>query len=116
MFFSDLLLDTNYKLKNRYMHIYYVEAVIRALERMLNEIAILKLISKNPSIKQVMRRRRTNESAEKQQNNAKRMLLTSHPFSSAMTCYFIDNSSFFRWTSSRFCGIVCVINRKEHSV
>ena len=33
--------------------------------------------------------------AENQQNNAQRMVLTSRPFSSVMTCYFIDNSSFF---------------------
>lgn len=65
MFFSNLLLDTDYELKNRYMHIDYVESVdsqsliskvpkshFDTLECTLSEIAILELISKNPSIKQ----------------------------------------------------------------
>lgn len=65
MFFSNLLLDTNYKLKNRYMHIDYVDAdssqsinskvskfQFDTLGCTLEELAVLELVSKNPSIKQ----------------------------------------------------------------
>lgn len=64
MFFSNLILGTEYELKNRYMHIDYVhdnfQSVIPkvpksqfdTLECTLEELAVLKLIYKNPSIKQ----------------------------------------------------------------
>ncbi len=65
MFFSNLLLDTNYELKNRYMHIDYVDAdssqsinskvskfQFDTLGCTLEELAVLELVSKNPSIKQ----------------------------------------------------------------
>ena len=64
MFFSNLILGTEYELKNRYMHIDYVhdnfQSVIPkvpksqfdTLECTLEELAVLRLIYKNPSIKQ----------------------------------------------------------------
>lgn len=63
MFFSNLLLDTHYELKNRYMHIDYVDesASQSAKSEMskcqidtlkLEEIAVLDLIKKKPSVKQ----------------------------------------------------------------
>ena len=65
MFFFNLLLDTNYELKNRYMHIDYVDgsnlqsvnskvskSQFDTLDCTLEELAILELISKNPNIKQ----------------------------------------------------------------
>ena len=65
MFFGNLLLDTDYELKNRYMHIDYVEesnsqsvnskvpkSQFDTLECSLEELAILELIAKNPAIKQ----------------------------------------------------------------
>ena len=65
MFFSNLILGTDYELKNRYMHVDYIEndnsqSVISkvpksqfdTLKCTLEELAILELISKNPSIKQ----------------------------------------------------------------
>lgn len=64
MFFINLLLETNYGLKNRFMHIIYVDDTFQSttpkapkfqfdtLERTLEELAFLELISKNPSIKQ----------------------------------------------------------------
>ena len=64
-FFSNLLLGTDYELKNRYMHIDYVEesnsqsvnskvpkSQFDTLECSLEELAILELIAKNPAIKQ----------------------------------------------------------------
>ncbi len=65
MFFSNLLLDTNYELRNRYMHIDYVDvdssqsinskvpkSQFDTLGCTLEELAVLELVSKNPSIKQ----------------------------------------------------------------
>jgi len=65
MFFSNLLLDTDYELKNRYMHIDYVEksnsqsakqqipkCQFGTLDCTLEELAVLDLIKKNPTIKQ----------------------------------------------------------------
>lgn len=65
IFFSNLLLDTDYTLKNRYMHIDYVDenrsqsvnskvpkSQFDTLNCTLEEIALLELISKNPSLKQ----------------------------------------------------------------
>lgn len=64
MFFSNLLLDTHYDLKNRYMHIDYVESNFQSispkiskyqfdtLNCTLEELAILELTAKNPTIKQ----------------------------------------------------------------
>ena len=65
MFFSNLILGTEYELKNRYMHIDYIEndnskSVISKVSKSqfdtlkctLEELAILELISKNQSIKQ----------------------------------------------------------------
>ena len=65
MFFSNLLLETAHELKNRYMHIDYVEeshsqsvnskapkSQFDTLECSLEELAILELIAKNPAIKQ----------------------------------------------------------------
>ena len=65
MFFGNLLLGTNYELKNRYMHIDYVDETnsqsvnakapksqFDTLDCTLEELAFLELISKNPSIKQ----------------------------------------------------------------
>jgi len=64
MFFSNLLLDTHYELKNRYMHIDYVEnnsqsittKVLKyqfdTLDCTLEELAVLELVAKNQTIKQ----------------------------------------------------------------
>ena len=61
MFFGNLLLDTDYELKNRYMHIDYVDTdnsqsvnakAPKSQFDTLEELAILELISKNPSVKQ----------------------------------------------------------------
>ena len=65
MFFFNLLLDTNYELKNRYMHIDYVDgsnlqsvnskvskSQFDTLNSTLEEVAILELIAKNPNVKQ----------------------------------------------------------------
>ena len=65
LFFSNLLLDTHYELKNRYMHIDYVngsnlqsvnskvsKSQFDTLDCTLEEVAILELIAKNPNIKQ----------------------------------------------------------------
>ncbi|MBQ8814078.1 MAG: winged helix-turn-helix transcriptional regulator [Lachnospiraceae bacterium] len=64
MFFSNLILGTDYELKNRYMHVDYMadnsqsvnpkvpKSQFDTLECTLEELAILELISKNPFIKQ----------------------------------------------------------------
>ena len=65
MFFSNLLLDTNYELKNRYMHIDFADknntqsvnskvpkSQFDTLECTLDELAVLELIAKNPNVKQ----------------------------------------------------------------
>ena len=65
MFFGNLLLDTAYDLKNRIMHVDYVEpndslsvipkvpkSQFDTLECSLEELAILELIKKNPAVKQ----------------------------------------------------------------
>ena len=65
MFFFNLLLDTNYELKNRDMHIDYVDgsnlqsvnskvskSQFDTLNSTLEEVAILELIAKNPNVKQ----------------------------------------------------------------
>jgi fido (protein-threonine AMPylation protein) len=65
MFFSNLILGTEYELKNRTMHVDYVDddnskSIIPkvpkyqfdTLECTLDELAVLELVSKNPSIKQ----------------------------------------------------------------
>ena len=65
MFFGNLLLDTDYDLKNRIMHVDYVESDISqsvtakapkcqfgTLDCTLEELALLELIVKNPSAKQ----------------------------------------------------------------
>ena len=65
MFFSNLLLGTDYELKNRYMHIDYVDVdkpqsakqqipkcQFGTLDCTLEELAVLDLIKKNPTIKQ----------------------------------------------------------------
>lgn len=64
MFFSNLMLDTQYELKNRYMHVDYVDVDFQSinskvpkshfdtLECSAEELVILKLISKTPSITQ----------------------------------------------------------------
>lgn len=65
MFFFNLLLDANYELKNRYMHIDYVDgsnlqsvnskvskSQFDTLDCTLEEVAILELIAKNPNVKQ----------------------------------------------------------------
>ena len=64
MFFSNLILGTEYELKNRYMHIDCVDdnpqsvtpkvpkSQFDTLECTLEELAVLELIYKNPSIKQ----------------------------------------------------------------
>ena len=65
MFFSNLLLDTHYELKNRYMHIDYVDEsksqsispkILKyqfdTLDCTLEELAVLELVEKNPTIKQ----------------------------------------------------------------
>ena len=62
MFFCNLLLDTNYELKNRFMHVdsVYSQSSIPKVSKSqfntfgctLEELAVLELISNNPSIKQ----------------------------------------------------------------
>ena len=64
MFFSNLILGTEYELKNRYMHVDCVDdnpqsvtpkvpkSQFDTLECTLEELAVLELIYKNPSIKQ----------------------------------------------------------------
>lgn len=65
MFFDNLLLDTDYELKNRYMHVDYVaendcqsakietpKCQFGTLECTLEELALLDLIAKNPAITQ----------------------------------------------------------------
>ena len=65
MFFSNFLLDTHYELKNRYMHIDYVDEsnfqsispkVLKyqfdTLDCTLEELAVLELVAKKPTIKQ----------------------------------------------------------------
>ena len=64
MFFSNLILGTEYELKNRYMYVDYVDdnsqsvtpkapkSQFDTLECTLEELAFLELIYKNPSIKQ----------------------------------------------------------------
>lgn len=69
MFFSNLILGTDFELKNRYMHVDYIDnntfqsvnsKVLKfqfdTLECTLEELAVLELILKNPSIKQNIRR------------------------------------------------------------
>ena len=64
-FFSNLLLDTHYELKNRYMHIDYMDennsqsvnlkvpkSQFDTLDCTLEELAVLELVAKNPTIKQ----------------------------------------------------------------
>jgi fido (protein-threonine AMPylation protein) len=64
-FFSNLLLNTDYELKNRYMHIDYMDdtsfqsvipkvpkSQFDTLECTLEELAILELVAKNPFVKQ----------------------------------------------------------------
>ena len=65
MFFDNLLLETNYELKNRYMHVDYVDSEksqsakteapkcqFGTLDCTLEELALLDLIAKNPAITQ----------------------------------------------------------------
>ena len=65
LFFSNLLLGTNYELKNRYMHVDFVDETasksakgeapkcqIDTSKCTLEELAVLDLIKKNPSVKQ----------------------------------------------------------------
>lgn len=60
MFFLNLLLDTHYELKNRYMHIDYVENNSQSINPKvpkyqfdtLEELAVLELVAKNPAMKQ----------------------------------------------------------------
>ena len=65
MFFGNLLLETNHELKNRYMHVDYVaendcqsiipkapKSQFDTLDCTLEELAVLELVAKNPSIKQ----------------------------------------------------------------
>ena len=65
MFFSDLLLDTDHELKNRFMHVDHVteydpQSIISkipksqfdTLDCTLEELAILELVAKDPTIKQ----------------------------------------------------------------
>ena len=65
LFFSNLLLGTNHDLKNRYMHVDFVDenisqsaksetpkCQIDTLKCTLEELAVLDLIKKNPSVKQ----------------------------------------------------------------
>ena len=68
MFFSNLLLDTHYELKNRFMHIDYTDDYTEnnfqsispkvpkyqfdTLDCTLEELAVLELVAKNPTIKQ----------------------------------------------------------------
>ena len=65
MFFGNLLLNTDYELKNRYMHVDYVaendsqsinskvpKSQFDTLDCTLEELAVLELVAKNPDIKQ----------------------------------------------------------------
>ena len=65
LFFSNLLLGTNHELKNRYLHVDFVDentsqsaksetpkCQIDTLKCTLEELAVLDLIKKNPSVKQ----------------------------------------------------------------
>ena len=65
LFFSNLLLGTNYELKNRYIHVDFVDKstaqsinseVLKCqfdtLNCTLEELAVLELIAKNPTMKQ----------------------------------------------------------------
>ena len=65
LFFSNLLLGTNHELKNRYMHVDFVDETasqsaksetpkcqIDTLKCTLEELAVLELVAKNPAIKQ----------------------------------------------------------------
>ena len=65
MFFGNLLLYTYYELKNLYMHVVYVvendsqsiipkapKSQFDILDCTLEELAVLELVAKNPSIKQ----------------------------------------------------------------
>ena len=65
LFFANLLLGTNHKLKNRHMHIDYIEEdtsqsinakvpkyQFDTLECSLEELAVLEIVAKNPDIKQ----------------------------------------------------------------
>jgi DNA-binding MarR family transcriptional regulator len=65
MFFSNLILGTEYELKNRAMHVDYVndynfqsiipkdpKSQFDTLECTLEELAVLELVAKNPTIKQ----------------------------------------------------------------
>ena len=65
MFFSNLLLETNYELKNRYMHVDFVDLEksqsinfeapkyqFDTLECTLEELAVLELVANKPDIKQ----------------------------------------------------------------
>lgn len=65
MFFGNLLLDTDYELKNRFMHINYAnenkfqsvnskvpKCQFDTLDCTLDELAVLELIKKNPTVKQ----------------------------------------------------------------
>ena len=64
MFFSNLLLDTHYELKNRFIHIDYTENNFQSispkvskyqfdtLDCTLEELAVLELVVKNPTVKQ----------------------------------------------------------------
>ena len=65
MFFSNLLLETNYELKNRYMHVDFVASEksqsinseapkyqFDTLECTLEELAVLELVANKPDIKQ----------------------------------------------------------------
>ena len=65
LFFANLLLGTNHELKNRYMHIDFVDEItpqsinfkvsknqFDTLDCTLEELAVLELVAKNPTIKQ----------------------------------------------------------------
>ncbi len=65
MFFSNLLLDTHYELKNRYMHIDFADKNVSqsinpkalkyqfdTLNCTVEELAVLELVAKNPAVKQ----------------------------------------------------------------
>lgn len=68
MFFSNLILDTNYELKNRYMRIDYVQERVESISQSaadatqkgkistlncsLDELEVLQMIMNNPNITQ----------------------------------------------------------------
>ena len=64
LFFSNLLMGTTHELKNRYMHVDYVEEGVQSviskvskcqndtLECTLEELAVLKIIIKEPNVRQ----------------------------------------------------------------